>query len=183
MSCLYPQRRPCSPNIRADNPRLVLCALVLLTMAEWMHLCYSGLTPEALRERIYAMGPRTFAILAAIPHLGVIIVRNVEIVTIADFPVLACSLIVASMLPALIIPLILSSVQKFKVWIANRWRQRRESEHSETEATTVAVTDRSESKKVVSEQTMIEDVEASLGHNGYFHSSEEGSGFDPMADV
>ncbi|KAI6021108.1 hypothetical protein EDC04DRAFT_2901463 [Pisolithus marmoratus] len=74
--------------------------------------------------------------------------------------------------PLLIIPLILSSAQKFKVWIANR-RQQRESEHDEAEAITLAVMDRSENKKAVSAQTMIEDIEASLRHNGHPLSSEE----------
>lgn len=68
MSCPYPQCYPCGPNIRADNPHLIPCVLVFLTMAEWMHLYYSRLTPEALRERIYAIGPHTFSVLAAIPH-------------------------------------------------------------------------------------------------------------------
>ncbi|KAI5982915.1 hypothetical protein EDD15DRAFT_2318860, partial [Pisolithus albus] len=108
-----------NPNIRADNAYIVLCALVFLIMAEWMHLHYSGLTSEELKERIYAIGRRTFAILAVIPRLGVIIIRIVEIVVIADSPALACGLIVASMFPALIFPLILSGSQQLQVWIAN----------------------------------------------------------------
>lgn len=94
-----------NPNIRADNTYMVLCALAFLIMAEWMHLRYSGLTSEEIKQRIYAIGRRTFAILAAIPRLGVIIIRIVEIVVIADSPALACGLIVASMFPALIFPL------------------------------------------------------------------------------
>ncbi|KAI6000353.1 hypothetical protein F5J12DRAFT_928542 [Pisolithus orientalis] len=90
-----------NPNIRADNTYIVLCALMLLAMVELMHLRYSGLTSEELQGRIRAIGPRTFAILAAIPRLGVIIIRIVEIVVIADSPAVACSLIVASMFPVL----------------------------------------------------------------------------------
>ncbi|KAI6141174.1 hypothetical protein BKA82DRAFT_997053 [Pisolithus tinctorius] len=57
------------------------------------------------------MGHYTFAILTAIPRLGLIIICNVEFVMIADSPALACGLIVASMFPALIFPLILLGVQ------------------------------------------------------------------------
>ncbi|KAI6021101.1 hypothetical protein EDC04DRAFT_2734042 [Pisolithus marmoratus] len=170
-----------NPNIRADHAYTVLCVLAFLTMAEWLHLRYSGLTPEELRERIYAIGRRTFAVLAAIPRLGVIIIRILEIVTIANSPALACSLIVASMFPALICPVLLSSVQKLKVWIANRREQRRESEHNGAEAITLVVMDHSESE-AISAQTMIEDIEASLRHNGHPLSSEEWSGLDPVAD-
>ncbi|KAI6000368.1 hypothetical protein F5J12DRAFT_845615 [Pisolithus orientalis] len=55
-------------------------------------------------------GSLYFAILAAIPRLGLIIIRNIKIVMIADSPALACGLIVASMFPALIFPLILLGV-------------------------------------------------------------------------
>ncbi|KAI6029886.1 hypothetical protein PISMIDRAFT_680704 [Pisolithus microcarpus 441] len=122
-----------NPNIRADNTYIVLCALVFLIMAEWMYLRYSGLTSEELKERIYAIGRRTFAILAVIPRLGVIIIRNVEIVVIADSPALACGLIVASMFPSLIFPLILSGTQQLQEWIANRRRPRRAPEHNGVE--------------------------------------------------
>ncbi|KAI5981846.1 hypothetical protein EDD15DRAFT_2330365, partial [Pisolithus albus] len=66
----------------------------------------------------YAMGHRTFAILAAIPRWGVIIIRNMEIVVIADSPVLALWLVVASMFPALIFPLLLSGARELRLWIA-----------------------------------------------------------------
>ncbi|KAI6141225.1 hypothetical protein BKA82DRAFT_133568 [Pisolithus tinctorius] len=110
MYCSF-QRRPYSPNIRTKNTFVVLSALVFLTMAEWMHLLYSGLTSEELQECIQAMGHCTFAILTTIPCLGLIIICNVEIVVIADSPALACGLIVVSMFPALIFPLILLGVQ------------------------------------------------------------------------
>ncbi|KAI6100442.1 hypothetical protein EDD16DRAFT_1655646, partial [Pisolithus croceorrhizus] len=42
-----------NPNLRTDNAYIVLCALVFLTMAEWMHFVYSGLTSEELRVRHY----------------------------------------------------------------------------------------------------------------------------------
>ncbi|KAI6000366.1 hypothetical protein F5J12DRAFT_257296 [Pisolithus orientalis] len=116
---LLSQRRLYSPNIRTDNTFVVLSALVFLTMAEWMHLLYSGLTPEEFQERICTIGHRTFAILAAIPRLGLVIIRNVEIVVIADSLALACGLIVASMFPALIFPLILLGVQTIRGWIVN----------------------------------------------------------------
>ncbi|KAI5986557.1 hypothetical protein EDC04DRAFT_3098022 [Pisolithus marmoratus] len=181
MSCLYRQCRPCSPNIRADHAYTVLCVLAFLTMAEWLHLRYSGSIPEELRERIYAIGRRTFAVLAAIPRLGVIIIRILEIVAIANSPPLACSLILASMFPALICPVVLSSVQKLKVWIASRREKRRESEHNGAEAITWVVMDRFESEAVLA-QTMTEGIEGLLRHNGHPLSSEERSGFDPVAD-
>ncbi|KAI6106968.1 hypothetical protein EV401DRAFT_2005386, partial [Pisolithus croceorrhizus] len=131
-----------NPNIRADNTYVVLCALVFLIMAEWMHMRYSGLTTEELKERIYAMGRRTFAVLAVIPHLGVIIIRNLEIFVIADSPALACGLIAASMFPALIFPLMVSGIRKLQVWVANRRGPRRAPEHNGAEGTTSTVAGR-----------------------------------------
>ncbi|KAI6141195.1 hypothetical protein BKA82DRAFT_936266 [Pisolithus tinctorius] len=108
------------PNIHTNNTHIVLCALVFLTMAEWMHLLYSGLTPNKLQECIHAMGCHTFAIFAAISCLGVVIIHNMGIIMIADSPALACGFIVASMFPVLLFPLIVSGAQKIQGWIANR---------------------------------------------------------------
>ncbi|KAI6027221.1 hypothetical protein EDC04DRAFT_2717939 [Pisolithus marmoratus] len=94
------------------------------------------------------MGHRTFSILAAIPRFGVVIIRNFEIVVIADSPALACGLIVATMFPTLIFPLILSGMQKLNVWIADRRGPRRPPEHNGAEAVTLAARDRPESKQV-----------------------------------
>ncbi|KAI6113828.1 hypothetical protein EDD17DRAFT_1509453 [Pisolithus thermaeus] len=164
-----------NPNARADNTYVVLCALVFLIMAEWMHMRYSGLTTEELKERICAMGRHTFAILAVIPRLGAIIIRNVEIFVIADSPALAGGLIAASMFPALIFPLMLLGIRKLQMWIANRRRPRRVPEHNGAEGTTPAITGRLES-----EQPVIDKV--SLPYNEHIHSSKERSGFDPAAD-
>ncbi|KAI6028196.1 hypothetical protein EDC04DRAFT_2716186 [Pisolithus marmoratus] len=90
------------------------------------------------------MGHRTFSILAAISRFGVVIIRNFEIVVIADSPALACGLIVATMFPTLILPLILSGMQKLNVWIADRRGRRRPPEHNRAEAVTLVVRDRSE---------------------------------------
>ncbi|KAI6148917.1 hypothetical protein BKA82DRAFT_997032 [Pisolithus tinctorius] len=160
-----------SPNIRTDNMFVVLSALVFLTMAEWMHLLYSGLTSEELQERIHAMGHRTFAILAAIPRLGLVIIRNVEIVMIADSPALACGLIVASTFPALIFPLILLDVQKIQGRIANR-RGQHAPEHNGAENTPMEVTGHSESQQ---SELITDGIESSVCHNC---SSEGRSGFD-----
>ncbi|KAI6141220.1 hypothetical protein BKA82DRAFT_936274 [Pisolithus tinctorius] len=90
------------PNTHTDNTYIVLCALVFLTMVEWMHLLYGGLTPNKLQECIHAMGCHTFAIFAAIPCLCMVIIHNMEIIMIADSPALACGFIVVSMFPTLI---------------------------------------------------------------------------------
>ncbi|KAI6148907.1 hypothetical protein BKA82DRAFT_997022 [Pisolithus tinctorius] len=140
-------------------------------MAEWMHLLYSRLTPKEFQERICTMGHCTFAILAAIPRLGLVIIRNVEIVVIADSPALACGLIVASMFPALIFPLILLGIQKIQGWIANR-RGQRTPEHNRAEDTSVAVTGHSESQQ---SELITDGVESPVCHNC---SSEGRSGFD-----
>ncbi|KAI6027243.1 hypothetical protein EDC04DRAFT_166896 [Pisolithus marmoratus] len=137
-----------NPNIRTDNEYIVLGALVCLTMAEWLHLRYSRLTAEELRERINAMGHRPFSILAAIPRFGIIIIRNFEIVVIADSPALACGLIVATMFPTLIFPLILSGMHKLNIWIADRRGLRCPPELNGAEAVTLAARDRSESRQV-----------------------------------
>ncbi|KAI6113830.1 hypothetical protein EDD17DRAFT_1875005 [Pisolithus thermaeus] len=171
-----------NPNIRAENTYVVLCALVFLIMAEWMHMRYSGLTTEELKERIYAMGRRTFAILAVIPHLGVIIIRNVEIFVIADSPALARGLIVASMFPALVFPLMLSGIRKLRVWITNRRRPRRAPDHNGAEGITSAVTSPLESEQAVLVRPIIDDLKVSLRHNEHLRSSKERSGFDPAAD-
>ncbi|KIK11631.1 hypothetical protein PISMIDRAFT_690196 [Pisolithus microcarpus 441] len=160
-----------SPNIRANNPYVVLCALVFLVMAEWMRLCYSGLTSEEVKERIYAIGRRTFAILAVIPRLGVIIIRIVEIVVIADSPALACGLIVASMFPALIFPLILSGAQQLQEWITNRRRPRRAPEHNGAEGRTPAMSGHLESEQAMSVQPAIDDISVSLRYNERLSSS------------
>ncbi|KAI5986570.1 hypothetical protein EDC04DRAFT_2824357 [Pisolithus marmoratus] len=65
-----------------------------------------------------------------------------------DSPALACGLIVATMFPTLIFPLILSGMQKLNVWIADRRGRRRPPEDNRAEAVTLAVRDRSESKQV-----------------------------------
>ncbi|KAI5989552.1 hypothetical protein EDD15DRAFT_2370624 [Pisolithus albus] len=171
-----------SPNLRTDSTYIVLCALVFLTMAEWMHLVYSGLTSEELQQRMYAMGRRTFAILAAIPRWGVIMVCNMEIVVIADSPVLALWLVVASMFPALIFPLLLSGARELRLWIANRWRERRALERDRGETITVTIIGRSESNQSVPVQPIIDEIEVSYRHNGHLHSSGERIRFDSVAD-
>ncbi|KAI6001395.1 hypothetical protein EDD15DRAFT_2527401 [Pisolithus albus] len=171
-----------NPNLRTDSTYIVLCALVFLAMAEWMHLVYSGLTSEELQQRMYAMGHRTFAILAAIPRLGVIIVRNMEIVVIADSPVLALWLVVASMFPALIFPLLLSGARELRLWIANGWRQRRALERDRGETITVTMIGRSESNQTVPVQPIIDEIEVSHRHNGHLHSPGERVRFDSVAD-
>ncbi|KAI6027259.1 hypothetical protein EDC04DRAFT_167621 [Pisolithus marmoratus] len=93
-------------------------------------------------------GSPYFSILAAIPRFGVVIIRNFEIVVIADSPALAFGLIVATMFPTLIFPLILSGMQKLNVWIADRRGPRRPLEHNGAEALTLVVRDRSGSKQV-----------------------------------
>ncbi|KAI6131343.1 hypothetical protein EV401DRAFT_1920228 [Pisolithus croceorrhizus] len=165
-----------NPNIRADNTYIVLRAPVFLIMAEWMHMRYSGLTTEELKERIYAMGHHAFAILAVIPRLGVIIIRNVEIFVFADSPALACGLIVASMFLALMFPMILSGIQKLPVWIANRRRPQRAPDHNGAEGITSAMT------RAVPVQSTIDDLKVSLRHNEHLRPSKERSGFDPAAD-
>ncbi|KAI6141187.1 hypothetical protein BKA82DRAFT_936260 [Pisolithus tinctorius] len=112
-----------------------------------MHLLYGGLTPDELQECIYAMGHCTFAIFAAIPHLGMVIICNMEIIVIADSPALACGFIVASMFPALLFPLIASGAQKIQGWIANRRRQHA-PKHNGAEDTSMRVTSDSESQQV-----------------------------------
>lgn len=173
-----------NPNIRADNTYIVLCALMLLAMVELMHLRYSGLTSEELQGRIRAIGPRTFAILAAIPRLGVIIIRIVEIVVIADSPAVACSLIVASMFPV-IFPLILSGAHEIRGCIVNRRTPQRALERNgfDVEAITSAVTGRSKIKRTGSPQPINDDgIESSVDHNGHLHSSEGRSAFDPAPE-
>lgn len=166
-----------NPNIRTDNTYIVLCALVFLTMAEWMHLLYGGLTPEELQERINAMGHRTFAIFAAIPRLGVVIIRNMEIIVIADSPTLACGFIVASMFPALLFPLIVAGAQKIQGWIANR--RQRAPEHNGAEDTSTRVTSDSENQQSVH---VPDDVESSVRHNRHLRLFEGQSGFNPAAE-
>ncbi|KAI6148933.1 hypothetical protein BKA82DRAFT_4481497 [Pisolithus tinctorius] len=166
-----------NPNVHSDNTYIVLCALVFLTMAEWMHMLYGGLTPEELQERIYAMGHRTFAIFTAIPRLGVVIIRNMEIVVIADSPALACGFIVASMFP-LLFPLIVSGARKIQGWIANRRRQHA-PEHNGAEDTSTQATSHSESQRSVH---IPDDVKASVCHNQHLHSLEGQSGFNPAAE-
>ncbi|KAI6001454.1 hypothetical protein EDD15DRAFT_2361859 [Pisolithus albus] len=162
-----------NPNLRTDSTYIVLCALVFLTMAEWNHFVYSGLTPEELRQRIYAMGHRTFAILAAIPRLGVIIIHNMEIIVIADSPVLACGLVVASMFPTLIFPLVLSGARGLRLWITNMWRQRHEPDRDHGETITVTTTGLSETNQTVPVPPIIDEIEVSHRHNGHLRSSGE----------
>ncbi|KAI6148905.1 hypothetical protein BKA82DRAFT_3416165 [Pisolithus tinctorius] len=156
---------------------------MLLAMVELMHLRYSGLTSEELQERIRAIGPRTFAILAAIPRLGVIIIRNLEIVVIADSPAVACSLIVASMFPV-IFPLILSGAQEIRGWIANRRTPQHAPERNgvDFEAIASAVMGRSKIKRTGSAQPINDDIESSVDHNGHLHSSKGQSVFDPAPE-
>ncbi|KAI5982933.1 hypothetical protein EDD15DRAFT_2376995 [Pisolithus albus] len=176
------QHRPYSLNLRTDSTCIVLCALVFLAMAEWMHFVYSGLTSEELEQRMHAMGHRTFAILAAIPRLGMIIIRNMEIVMIADSPVLALWLVVASMFPALIFPLLLSGARGLRLWIANRRRPRRAPENNGAEGRMPAMTGHLGSEQAVSGQRAIDNIEVSLRHNERLGSSKKQSGFDPAAD-
>ncbi|KAI5989513.1 hypothetical protein EDD15DRAFT_2370552 [Pisolithus albus] len=129
-----------------------------------------GLTPEELRQRIYAMGHRTFAILAAIPRLGVIIIHNMEIIVIADSPVLALGLVVASMFPTLIFPLVLSGARGLRLWITNRWRQRHEPERDDGETIIVTTIGRSETNQTVPVQPIIDEVEVSHRHNGHLQN-------------
>ncbi|KAI6130760.1 hypothetical protein EDD16DRAFT_1540632 [Pisolithus croceorrhizus] len=164
-----------NPNLRADNTYIVFCALVFLTMAEWMHFVYSGLTSEELRQRIHAIGHRTFAILAVIPRLGVIIIHNMELVVIADSPVLACALIAASMFPALIFPLVLSGARELRLWISNRWRSQRAPKRNGIEAISLTMTGHSGSNPVVAVKPIVDEIEVSHRHNRHLRSSEPSS--------
>ncbi|KAI5989500.1 hypothetical protein EDD15DRAFT_2198460 [Pisolithus albus] len=182
MPFAFIQHYPHSPNLCTNSTYIVLCALVLLTMAEWNHFIYSGLTHEELRQRMYAMGHRTFAILAAIPRLGVIIIHSMEIVVIADSPVLALGLVVASMFPALIFPLVSSGTRRLRVWATNRWRQRHTPGRDRSETITTTTIGLSESNQTVPVQPLVDDIEASCRCHGHLHPSEERTGFDPVVD-
>ncbi|KIK91959.1 hypothetical protein PAXRUDRAFT_830401 [Paxillus rubicundulus Ve08.2h10] len=88
-------------NLPRNNSFATLCTLVFLAMAETMHLCYGRLSPTQLMGRIDAIGHENFAIMNAIPELGVIVVRIIEILAMSDSPVTAASLALVGCLPVI----------------------------------------------------------------------------------
>ncbi|KAF9219196.1 hypothetical protein BS17DRAFT_789974 [Gyrodon lividus] len=104
--------RSCSnTNLPRYNTFATLCTLVFLTMAETLHLRYGRLSPAQLRRRMDAIGYETFAIMSAIPELGVMIVRIVEIFAVSESPVVAASLTLVTALPVIALPVFLHSVE------------------------------------------------------------------------
>ncbi|KAF9235684.1 hypothetical protein BU15DRAFT_64681 [Melanogaster broomeanus] len=65
---------------------VTLCSLLLLAMVESIHLHYAQLAPLQLKERAENMGYATFAIVIAIPDVGIIIIRVVGIIVVSGLP-------------------------------------------------------------------------------------------------
>ncbi|KAI6021120.1 hypothetical protein EDC04DRAFT_385434 [Pisolithus marmoratus] len=63
------------------------------------------LTAEQLRILVDVVGPRTFAVVTAVPSFGVIIIPVMHILWISGSPIAAVSLMVAIMVPIVILPL------------------------------------------------------------------------------
>ncbi|KAF9231082.1 hypothetical protein BU15DRAFT_82854 [Melanogaster broomeanus] len=91
---------------------VTLCSLLLLAMVESIHLHYARLAPLHLKERAENMGYATFAIVIAIPDVGILIVRIVGIVAASGSPWLAFCLILFSVAPSIILPLLIHLTYK-----------------------------------------------------------------------
>ncbi|KAF9234710.1 hypothetical protein BU15DRAFT_65492 [Melanogaster broomeanus] len=131
------------PSIEADElqPRSIplanggyfvtLYSLLLLAMVESIHLHYARLAPLQLKERAENMGYATFAIVIAIPDVGILIVRVVGIVAASGSPWLAFCLILFSVAPSIILPLLIHLVRSFRIRIRQPTVEQGEIERGE----------------------------------------------------
>ncbi|KIJ61078.1 hypothetical protein HYDPIDRAFT_31590 [Hydnomerulius pinastri MD-312] len=122
--CSRTQYQSCfNISLARYNTFATLCTLSFLAMAETLHLRYGRLSPDQLRAHVHAIGHGTFAIVNAIPDLGVIIIRTVEIFATAESPAVAVCLTLLSALPAVVIPLVIHVVKLLKGW-ARKYRRK-----------------------------------------------------------
>ncbi|KAF9231079.1 hypothetical protein BU15DRAFT_82852 [Melanogaster broomeanus] len=93
---------------------VTLCSLLILLMAESMHLHYGRLTPSGLKERVDNMGHATFAILIATLDFGVVVIRVAGIFALCGSSWLATCLIFACVAPTVLVPLLIYLVKSFR---------------------------------------------------------------------
>ncbi|KAI9462963.1 hypothetical protein HD554DRAFT_2330317 [Boletus coccyginus] len=82
------------------------CALFFLVMAENIQIHYGRLSPAELKERVENIGYATFAILFAVLDIGFVIVRVAALVALSGSPAIAASLVLVSMSPSIMIPML-----------------------------------------------------------------------------
>ncbi|KAG8214825.1 hypothetical protein J3R82DRAFT_9974 [Butyriboletus roseoflavus] len=99
----------------------MLCTLFFLVMAENIHIHYGRLSPVELKDRAENMGYATFAILFGMLDLGFIIVRVAGLIILYGSPALATSLVLVSMSPSIILPMLTYPARLLK-------RKKRESD-------------------------------------------------------
>ncbi|KAI6021126.1 hypothetical protein EDC04DRAFT_2734345 [Pisolithus marmoratus] len=94
-------------SLPMNNSFMVIFTLVFLAIAQGMRLLYSQLTAEQLRTLIDLVGPHTFAIVAAIPSCGVVIIPIMQILCISGSSITTASLMLAVTVPVVILPLMM----------------------------------------------------------------------------
>ena len=120
----------CSVHLTNSSHFFMLSTLSFLVMAETIHIHYGRLSPAELKvstrsfsrelltnktqERVESMGCITFAILFAVPDIGFIIVRVTGLVALSGTPGLATTLVLISMLPPVILPLLACAAKLMK---------------------------------------------------------------------
>ncbi|KAL4075690.1 hypothetical protein V8B97DRAFT_1926913 [Scleroderma yunnanense] len=87
------------PYAEWPDPYLTLFATTLLTIAEMIYLRYTQYPSDDLQAGVGGIKYRTFKIMFAIPVLGVIIIRIVEIFQVSQFILLTLCLVVISIMP------------------------------------------------------------------------------------
>lgn len=83
-------------------------------------LCHDNFMSSGVQERVESMGYATFSILFSVLDIGVVIVRIVGLVALSGSPGLAMGLILVSLWPSVILPLLAYLVESLK-------RRKRES--------------------------------------------------------
>ncbi|KAH0832324.1 hypothetical protein J3R83DRAFT_13337 [Lanmaoa asiatica] len=111
----------------------MLCSLSLLVMAENIHIHYGRLSPAELKERAEHVGYAPFAILFAVLDIGIVIVRVSGLVALSGSPALATSLVLVSMSPSVILPMLTYPTRLL------RQRKRKSGGEAEVENGTVFV--------------------------------------------
>ncbi|KAL4071821.1 hypothetical protein J3A83DRAFT_4236636, partial [Scleroderma citrinum] len=117
----------------ASFPRgttLISCAIILLAMAEMMHLQHARRPLGDLETAASAIGHRAFEIMFAFPVLGVIAIRVIEIFTISQSIVLKICLVTISLIPGKMLTMALYLSHRVRnQWMSNsRWEEGSEVE-------------------------------------------------------
>ncbi|KAL4075096.1 hypothetical protein V8B97DRAFT_1867281 [Scleroderma yunnanense] len=103
---------------------LTLCAITFLTMAEMMRLRYARHPPEDLQAGAGSIQYGIFLFMSAIPVLGVIVIRVIEVFTVSQSIIITICFMVVTAMPGEILPAVLYFFHRVRNWVGrSRWEQ------------------------------------------------------------